>query len=47
VLIAQYGISADQAFAELTRQSQNTNVKLREIATRLVASQQRRGRPAP
>jgi GAF domain-containing protein len=47
VLIAQTGISADQAFAELTRRSQNTNVKLREVATRLVASQQRRGRATP
>lgn len=41
VLIAQTGISADQAFAELSRQSQNTNVKLREVAARVVASQQR------
>jgi hypothetical protein len=30
--------------SELSRQLQNTNVKLREVAARLVASQQR---PAP
>jgi GAF domain-containing protein len=42
VLIAQTGITAEEAFAELTRRSQNTNVKLREIAGRLVAGQQRR-----
>lgn len=41
ILIARAGITADQAFAELSRQSQNTNVKLREVAARLVASQHR------
>jgi GAF domain-containing protein len=40
VLIARTGITADQAFAELSRRSQNTNVKLREVAAQLVASQQ-------
>jgi GAF domain-containing protein len=41
VLIALTGATADQALAELSRQSQNTNVKLRDVAARLVASQQR------
>jgi GAF domain-containing protein len=40
VLIAQTGTTADRAFAELSRRSQNTNVKLREVAAQLVASQQ-------
>jgi GAF domain-containing protein len=40
VLIAQTGITADRAFAELSRRSQNTNVKLREVAAQLIASQQ-------
>lgn len=40
VLIAQTGMTADRAFAELSRRSQNTNVKLREVAAQLVASQQ-------
>jgi GAF domain-containing protein len=37
ILMARRGLTIDQAFAELSRQSQNTNVKLREIAARLVA----------
>lgn len=41
VLMARSGVTAKQALAELSRQSQNTNVKLREVAARLVASQQR------
>jgi GAF domain-containing protein len=40
VLIAQTGITADRAFAELSRRSQNSNVKLREVAAQLIASQQ-------
>ena len=36
VLMAQLGVTAEQAFTELSRQSQNTNVKLREIAARLI-----------
>jgi GAF domain-containing protein len=36
VLMARHRITAGQAFAELSRQSQDTNVKLRDIATRLV-----------
>lgn len=35
-LMAQRGLTAQQAFDELSRQSQNTNVKLREVAARLV-----------
>jgi GAF domain-containing protein len=38
MLMAWTGSSAEQAFAELARQSQNTNVKLREIAVRLVTT---------
>jgi GAF domain-containing protein len=41
VLVARSGVTPERAFEELARQSQNTNVKLREIAIRLVASQQR------
>ncbi|MGH3158634.1 MAG: ANTAR domain-containing protein [Streptosporangiaceae bacterium] len=36
VLMTQRGITAEQALEELSRESQNTNVKLRDIATRLV-----------
>jgi GAF domain-containing protein len=36
VLMAQRGMTAEQAFAELSSQSQRTNVKLREIAARLI-----------
>jgi PAS domain S-box-containing protein len=32
VLMAAYGISADEAFARLVRRSQHANIKLREIA---------------
>jgi GAF domain-containing protein len=38
VLMARGGMTADQAFGELSRQSQNTNVKLREIAAQLIGS---------
>lgn len=41
VLMARSGSTAEQAFAELARQSQNTNVQLRDIAARLVAGQHR------
>jgi GAF domain-containing protein len=37
ILMARRGLTVQLAFAELSRQSQNTNVKLREIAARLVA----------
>jgi GAF domain-containing protein len=42
ITMARSGLTAEEAFSELARQSQNANVKLREIATRLVAGQQRR-----
>ena len=43
MLMAWTGSTPEQAFAELARQSQNTNVKLREIAARLVATRRRPG----
>ena len=43
ILMATHGIDAHQAFALLAKESQNTNVKLREVAARLVEST---GRPA-
>jgi GAF domain-containing protein len=39
IVMARSGVSAERAFAMLIRQSQNTNVKLRTIASRLVAGQ--------
>lgn len=36
VLMAQRGLTAEQAFEELARQSQNTNTKLRDVAARVV-----------
>jgi GAF domain-containing protein len=36
VLMSQRGMTAEQAFTEMSRQSQNTNVKLREIAAGLL-----------
>lgn len=36
MLMAAGGIDAEQAFRELSRQSQNTNTKLRDLAARLV-----------
>jgi len=49
VLMARLGISAEQALDELSRQSQNTNVKLRVVAARLLESVRRQdqlpGRP--
>jgi GAF domain-containing protein len=41
VLMARRGISAEQALEELSRQSQNTNVKLRIIAARVLESVRR------
>jgi GAF domain-containing protein len=38
IVMATHGIDAQQAFELLTKESQNTNVKLREVAARLVAS---------
>ena len=45
VLMARRGITAEQAFTELSRESQTTNVKLREVAARLVEAACRRPRP--
>jgi GAF domain-containing protein len=42
VLMVRRGISAEQALEELSRQSQNTNVKLRVIAARVLESVRRR-----
>lgn len=41
VIIARTGMTAEQAFAELSRRSQNANVKLREVAAQVVTGQQR------
>lgn len=41
VLMAVRGISAEQALDELSRQSQNTNTKLRDIAARIVEGTRR------
>jgi GAF domain-containing protein len=41
VLMATRGFSAEEAFQELSRQSQNTNTKLREIAAWVVAGARR------
>lgn len=41
VMMARTGMTAERAFAELSQRSQNTNVKLREIAAQLVANQHR------
>ena len=34
--MTRHGISAEQAFQQLSHESQNTNIKLRDIAARLV-----------
>jgi hypothetical protein len=51
ILMAQYGWPEDQAFDALRRVSQHTNVKLRDVAARIVASTVNAapsdGRPAP
>lgn len=41
VLMALRGISADQALGQLSRQSQNTNTKLRDLAARVVEGTRR------
>lgn len=46
VLMATRGMNAEQAFSELSRQSQNTNTKLRDIAARLVERAHARRRDA-
>jgi GAF domain-containing protein len=38
ILMERYGLNEDQAFAVLVRYSQNSNIKLREVAERLVAT---------
>jgi GAF domain-containing protein len=45
ILMGRRGISAEEALAELARESQNTNVKLRVIAARLVESVQHPPQP--
>jgi GAF domain-containing protein len=40
IVMARSGLTAAEAFAVLARQSQNTNVKLRTLATRLVTGQE-------
>lgn len=44
IVMSRRGIGAEQAFDELARESQNNNIKLRELAARVVdgASRQRR-----
>lgn len=37
ILMARHGISADDAFRRLARESQNTNTRLRELAARITA----------
>lgn len=44
MLIQRYGLSLDQAFAVLARQSQETNTKLRDVAAQIVDSGPLRGR---
>ena len=46
VLMATRGMTAEEALTELSRQSQNTNVKLRDLAARLVERAHPR-RPGP
>jgi GAF domain-containing protein len=41
VIIARTGMTAEEAFAELSRRSQNANVKLREIAAQVVTGHYR------
>jgi GAF domain-containing protein len=41
IIIARTGMTAEQAFGELSRRSQNANVKLREIAARVVTGHYR------
>lgn len=43
ILMARHGYDADRAFAELARRSQHKNVKLRDLAARMVADPRRAG----
>ena len=43
LLMSQYRVDADAAFAMLTRLSQETNTKLREVAAQLVRATLREG----
>ncbi|WP_228287193.1 MULTISPECIES: ANTAR domain-containing protein [Rhodococcus] len=45
IVMAARGLTAEEAFAVLVRQSQHENVKLRDIAARLVARPVPTGRP--
>jgi hypothetical protein len=47
VLMAAYGISADEAFARLVRRSQHANVKLREIASEFLVGISGKLQPKP
>jgi GAF domain-containing protein len=47
ILMARYQCSATGAFDILTRQSQNTNRKLKELAADIVTSAERGGMPGP
>jgi hypothetical protein len=47
ILIAHYGISADDAFALMARVSQHTNTKLAEIAPAFVSRVRERGPAHP
>jgi hypothetical protein len=46
ILMADQQISADEAFQQLTKLSQHTNTKLREVASRLVTERTEGGRSA-
>lgn len=39
ILMCRYGLTEDQAFAYLSRISQDSNVRVRELARRLVAGE--------
>jgi GAF domain-containing protein len=41
VLVAVQGVSPEQAFSDMSRQSQNSNIKLRDVAARIVAHARR------
>lgn len=47
ILMERYQLSEDQAFAVLMRYSQNNNMKLREVAERLVSTRDLPGGPTP
>ncbi|MDT5251482.1 MAG: hypothetical protein QOH07_422, partial [Mycobacterium sp.] len=44
IIRSRSGVSAEDAFSRLVRMSQNENVKLREVAARLVEEAVRRAR---